>query len=362
MKNRVFVFFLALAVFTSQVNYEASADSSRTWNYSDQYITSNFEIKQENGLSGENFSEGEANLTISISKLEPEFKYFVDSNQDTYSDNSVNSSKPDYLRVSPDFPSEKGELFIASADIWISDHPDFDVTKSKTYFAASINMALGPTGKVLEDHPITNILIHDIKNLYKIENGDYEDNCESDARIETFLKKTVRGYIFELPSFSINSNGILYVHTKTDLFQKWKLSNPEIRGSSSIAYNYNAASVVVKKLSKQIAFKAPTFVQLKNRIARLSFESSSELPVNSREVDSSVCIIDGDLIYPISPGVCEITLNQIGNEFFEPAPEVRFTTLIVAEEPKKSITCIKGKVIKKVTSSNPKCPAGYKKK
>ena len=29
---------------------------------------------------------------------------------------------------------------------------------------------------------------------------------------------------------------------------------------------------------------------------------------------------------------------------------------------KTSITCIKGKLVKKVTAVNPKCPAGYKKK
>jgi hypothetical protein len=34
-----------------------------------------------------------------------------------------------------------------------------------------------------------------------------------------------------------------------------------------------------------------------------------------------------------------------------------------AEATKKTtITCIKGKLVKKVTAVNPKCPAGYKKK
>ena len=47
----------------------------------------------------------------------------------------------------------------------------------------------------------------------------------------------------------------------------------------------------------------------------------------------------------------------------EPAP----TALAPAASPqvaaaKKSITCMKGKTVKKVTAVNPKCPVGYKKK
>jgi hypothetical protein len=33
-----------------------------------------------------------------------------------------------------------------------------------------------------------------------------------------------------------------------------------------------------------------------------------------------------------------------------------------ATKSKVSITCTKGKMVKKVTGANPKCPAGYKKK
>jgi len=33
---------------------------------------------------------------------------------------------------------------------------------------------------------------------------------------------------------------------------------------------------------------------------------------------------------------------------------------VEAEAKKKTITCIKGKLIKKVTGTNPKCPVGYK--
>lgn len=44
-----------------------------------------------------------------------------------------------------------------------------------------------------------------------------------------------------------------------------------------------------------------------------------------------------------------------------PSPSPSKSTLVVATK-KITITCIKGKLVKKVTAINPKCPAGYKKK
>jgi hypothetical protein len=34
----------------------------------------------------------------------------------------------------------------------------------------------------------------------------------------------------------------------------------------------------------------------------------------------------------------------------------------VSKPSKKTITCVKAKVVKKVTATSPKCPSGYKKK
>jgi hypothetical protein len=38
------------------------------------------------------------------------------------------------------------------------------------------------------------------------------------------------------------------------------------------------------------------------------------------------------------------------------------TTTTAAKVTSKTITCVKGKLTKKVTALNPVCPAGYKKK
>ena len=51
-----------------------------------------------------------------------------------------------------------------------------------------------------------------------------------------------------------------------------------------------------------------------------------------------------------------------------PAPEVKDDKEVAAAKPvaatakKITITCAKGKLIKKLSGTNPKCPAGFKKK
>ena len=45
-----------------------------------------------------------------------------------------------------------------------------------------------------------------------------------------------------------------------------------------------------------------------------------------------------------------------------PSPSASSTPNPVVSKVKKTITCVKGKLTKKVTAINPKCPAGYKKK
>jgi hypothetical protein len=57
-------------------------------------------------------------------------------------------------------------------------------------------------------------------------------------------------------------------------------------------------------------------------------------------------------------------LNGYGFTYSAPKLMVKFTNTkpVVAPQTKKTITCVKGKVTKKVTALTPVCPAGYKKK
>ena len=56
----------------------------------------------------------------------------------------------------------------------------------------------------------------------------------------------------------------------------------------------------------------------------------------------------------------EVTRETLAEKTHEPSPTPTSATKPVVK--KITITCTKGKVVKKVTGTAPKCPAGYKKK
>jgi hypothetical protein len=89
--------------------------------------------------------------------------------------------------------------------------------------------------------------------------------------------------------------------------------------------------------------------------------SSSGLPVSVNSNTKSICLASGSELVPIKVGRCVVTANQSGNSEFLAADERVFVVDIVVVK-KITITCIKGKLTKKVTAVNPVCPKGYKKK
>ncbi len=67
-------------------------------------------------------------------------------------------------------------------------------------------------------------------------------------------------------------------------------------------------------------------------------------------------------IDPIAETTSEIEESNLAAELKATAGVKAATDANAAVRKKSSITCVKGKLMKKVTSINPKCPAGYKKK
>jgi hypothetical protein len=61
-------------------------------------------------------------------------------------------------------------------------------------------------------------------------------------------------------------------------------------------------------------------------------------------------------------GRCVIAFSQEGNAEFKPASNLILDFNINGVGGKTTITCVKGKLTKKVTAVKPVCPAGYKKK
>jgi len=95
----------------------------------------------------------------------------------------------------------------------------------------------------------------------------------------------------------------------------------------------------------------------------LNLKSSAGLPVSFDSATEFFCSVIGDRVVFHDVGNCMIFASQAGDEDTNIAFSKDFTFWIV-ENPKKktTLTCIKGKVTKKVTAISPKCPAGYKKK
>ena len=75
--------------------------------------------------------------------------------------------------------------------------------------------------------------------------------------------------------------------------------------------------------------------------------------IEIEQVQSQVPVLDSEFIFT------EDVLNQLLDTRNNVAVLV---SRIIANPRKITITCVKGKLTKKVTAANPKCPAGYKKK
>jgi len=65
---------------------------------------------------------------------------------------------------------------------------------------------------------------------------------------------------------------------------------------------------------------------------------------------------DGQYFLKIALGVKVLELAP----YVKVPDNIRFRESIPYAEKKFTITCVKGKLTKKVTAVNPKCPAGYK--
>ena len=92
----------------------------------------------------------------------------------------------------------------------------------------------------------------------------------------------------------------------------------------------------------------------------IQVKSTSSLPVFAYNSTNDVCVFENGLIRTKSSGRCVIAFSQEGNSEFKPANNLILDFTITAVAKKTTITCIKGKLIKKVTAVKPKCPAGYK--
>jgi hypothetical protein len=110
-----------------------------------------------------------------------------------------------------------------------------------------------------------------------------------------------------------------------------------------------------------IAFTLPAKANISAKNLSLTSTPSGGGAVTYSTSSTGICAISGSTLSLLKSGNCVVVAAQVGTSTLAPASATSTVVIEgVAPAVKKTITCVKGKTTKKVTGTNPKCPAGYK--
>ena len=128
-----------------------------------------------------------------------------------------------------------------------------------------------------------------------------------------------------------------------------------------LASDLYKVSFEVTRDPQTITFALPTKADISTKNLTLTAIASSGGAVTYESSPAENCSVSGSTLSLLKSGNCVVVATQAGTSTLAPASATS-TVLIegVAVATKKTIACIKGKTTKKVTGTNPKCPAGYK--
>jgi hypothetical protein len=128
-----------------------------------------------------------------------------------------------------------------------------------------------------------------------------------------------------------------------------------------LASDLYKVSFEVVRDPQTITFTLPAKANISAKNLSLSSTSSSGGAVTYSSSSTGICAIAGSTLSLLKNGNCVVVATQVGTATLAPASATS-TVVIEGVLPavKKTITCAKGKTSKKVTGTNPKCPAGYK--
>lgn len=162
-------------------------------------------------------------------------------------------------------------------------------------------------------------------------------------------------------------NGI--VSTNSNFF----LAGPPVFNQAEMSLDYKVASPHF--LPNGDVFKGTYNLVMRSEVARCLYGFSTA-PISAK-----ISVVSADGNSQIATNVMGerngwLYLSAAGFTFSSPTVRVKFEQEVVAPTPeptptaavvkkpqlKTTITCVKGKTLKKVTGANPKCPGGYKKK
>jgi hypothetical protein len=131
--------------------------------------------------------------------------------------------------------------------------------------------------------------------------------------------------------------------------------------TSYLASDLYSVSFEVSRDPQTLAFSPTINVNLSSRSLALSATASSGAGVIFSTTTPTICSISGSTLNLLSAGNCAITATQGGTATFAPVSVT--ADIVISGSPvvaRKTITCIKGKSVKRVSGVNPKCPKGFK--
>jgi hypothetical protein len=333
----------------------AFAGSVNTLNSTYPYFSTSIKISQPSAPISGNLVAGSANFEIIISNIAPKFDRARDISQYFAEDMSKwKKGNGPYCEAIPYAnPNQNGSTFDIDLFVKISDNEKFIKSESSTYFSAGVRQNLDLAGTVKG---------YSIFYFDRDDKGVSKYNLEANPFVDTSFS-----YIALKPvNLEIKKQGLLYIQISTRMTQMITGGKDcPIRNNAQpyyLVYEESIQQVNVTKRDQYISASATLPVPLANKVYRTEFSSSSGLPVTAREINSTICISNGDLVHLLSAGKCQIKLSQAGNDVFNSTQEVILEFEVTPPIRNKTITCVKGKMIKKVTAASPKCPTGYKKK
>jgi hypothetical protein len=131
--------------------------------------------------------------------------------------------------------------------------------------------------------------------------------------------------------------------------------------TSYLVSDLYTVSFEVSRDPQTITFSPSVNVNLSDKTVALSAIASSGAGIIFSTATPAVCSISGSTLNLLSAGNCAVIASQGGTATF--APVTATANIFIAGSPvvpRKTITCVKGKSIKRVSGVNPKCPKGFK--
>jgi hypothetical protein len=131
--------------------------------------------------------------------------------------------------------------------------------------------------------------------------------------------------------------------------------------TSYLASDLYSVSFEISRDPQTINFSPTDKVNLSSRSVDLSASASSGAGILFSTTTPNICSISGSTLNLLSAGNCAVTATQGGTTTFAPVSVT--ANIVIAGSPvvaRKTITCVKGKSIKRVNGVNPKCPKGFK--